>query len=100
MANFVATLLKLTSLATLFKLTSLTDYSFQEIHIKLTFVLITYTRAVFTADDILNTLVLSQTTDVNEIARRNFLGFQALAVLNFILSNNLLIQSQPNAKAL
>ena len=39
----------------------------------------------------LNALALSQTTDINKIAKRNFLGFQALAVLNSTLLDNLLI---------
>ena len=49
MTNFVATLLKLTSSA---------DYLFWEIHIKSIFVLITYSEAIFTADDMLNVLAL------------------------------------------
>jgi len=55
MANFVTTLLKLTSLA---------NYLFWEICVKSTLALITYSEAVFIADDILNALTLSQTTDV------------------------------------
>ena len=78
MANFVTT-------------SSPADYIFFEIYIKSTLALITYPGAVFTVEDILNVLALSQTTNVNEITRRNFLGFQALAVLNYTLSNNLLI---------
>ena len=39
----------------------------------------------------LNALALPQATNVDKIIRRNFLGFQALAVLNFILLDNLLI---------
>ena len=65
MANFVITLPKLTST---------TDYFFWKIHVKLTLALIIYPGAVFTTNDILNALVLSQTTDVDEIARRKFLG--------------------------
>jgi len=75
-ANFVTTLSKLTSPA---------DYPFWKIHVKSTLALITYSEAIFTADDMLNVLVLSQTTDVDEIARRNFLGSQTLAVLNSTL---------------
>ena len=48
----------------------------------------------------LNVLTLSQTTDMDKIARRNFLGSQVLAVLNSTLPNNLLIYGQPNAEAL
>ena len=66
MANFIATLPKLTGTA---------DYSFWEIHIKSIFALITYFEAVFTTDDILNVSVLSQITNIDEMARRNFLGF-------------------------
>ena len=55
MANFVTTLSKLTSLA---------DYPFWEICVKSTLALITYSGAVFTVDDMLNALTLSQTTDV------------------------------------
>jgi len=62
--------------------------------------LITYTGAVFTTDDMLNTLALSQTTDVDKIAKEKFLNSQALAVLNSTLPDNLLIYSQPNAEAL
>ena len=50
MANFIATLPKLTGTA---------DYSFWKIHIKSTFALITYFEAIFTTDDMLNFLVLS-----------------------------------------
>jgi len=78
-ANFVTTLLKLTSLA---------DYSFWEIYVKSTLALITYSGAVFTADDILNVSALPQTTNMNEIIRRNF---QALVFLNSILPDNLLM---------
>jgi len=48
----------------------------------------------------LNASVLPQTTDVNEIARKNFLGSQALVVFNSTLLDNLLMHGQPNAKAL
>ena len=37
---------------------------------------------------------------MDEITRRNFLDFQALAILNSILSNNLLIHGQSNIEAL
>ena len=50
MANFVATLLKLTSSA---------DYLFWENHVKSIFVPITYSETIFTADDILNVSALS-----------------------------------------
>jgi len=53
MANFVTTL---------FKLTSPTDYPFWEICVKSTLALITYSKAVFTAEDMLNASALSQTT--------------------------------------
>jgi len=66
MANFVTTLSKLTSLA---------NYPFWKIYIKLTLALIAYLRTIFTAKDILNTLVLSQTTNMNKITRKNFLDF-------------------------
>jgi len=89
--NFIATLPKLTSLA---------DYSFWEVHVKSTLALITYSGAVFTTDDMLNALALSQTTNVDEIAKRNFLGSQILTILNSILPDNLLIYGQPNAEAL
>jgi len=91
MANFIATLLKLTSPA---------DYFFWEIHIKSTFALIIYFEAVFTTNDILNILILSQITNIDEMARRNFLSFQALIILSFILSDNLLMYGQSNAEAL
>ena len=84
MANFIATLPKLTDLA---------NYSFWKFYIKSILALIIYSRAIFTANNMLNALALSQTIDIDEIARRNFLGFQALAVLNFILLDNLLIHS-------
>ena len=91
MANFVATLPKLTSPA---------DYSFWGIHIKSTLALITYFRTVFITDDMLNALALPQTTDVDKIARRNFLSSQALTVLDSTLPDNLLMYGQPNAEAL
>ena len=47
----------------------------------------------------LNALALSQTTDVDEITKRNSLGFQTLAVLNSTLPDNLLMYGQPNAEA-
>jgi len=90
-ANFVITL---------FKLTSPANYLFWEIHVKLTFALNTYSGAIFTAENMLNTLALSQTTDVNEITRRNFLDSQVLAILNSTLLDNLLMHIQPNTKAL
>ena len=43
---------------------------------------------------------LSQTTNMDKIARRNFLDSQALTVLDFTLLNNLLMYNQPNTKAL
>ena len=46
----------------------------------------------------MNALGLSQTTNVDNVARRNFLGFQVLVVLNSTLLNNLLMYSQPNAE--
>ena len=49
MANFVATLPKLTGP---------TNYSFWKIYVKSTFTLITYLKAVFTTNDMLNTSVL------------------------------------------
>ena len=39
----------------------------------------------------LNASVLSQTTNINEIARKNFLDFQTLTVFNFTLLDNLLL---------
>jgi len=65
MVNFVATLPKLTGP---------TNYSFWKIHVKSTFTLITYLKAIFTTNDMLNTSALPQTTNVDEIAKRNFLG--------------------------
>ena len=90
MANFVTTFLKLTDPA---------DYPFWKICVKSTLALITYPGAVFTADDMLNALALPQTTDVDEIARKKFLGSQALVFFNSILLDNLLIHGQSNAKA-
>ena len=84
MANFITTFSKLTGP---------TDYPFWEIYIKSTLAFIIYPRAVFTADNMLNALALSQTTNVNEIAKRNFLSSQVLAVLNFILLDNLLMHN-------
>jgi len=82
MANFITTFSKLTGP---------TDYPFWEIYIKSTLAFIIYPGAVFTADNMLNALALSQTTNMNEIAKRNFLSSQVLAVLNFILPDNLLM---------
>ena len=84
MANFVTTLPKLTSPA---------DYPFWEICVKSTLALITYSGTIFTANNMLNALALPQTTNMDEIARRNFLCSQALTVLNSILLDNLLIHS-------
>ena len=84
MTNLVTTLPKLTSPA---------DYSFWEIYVKSTLALIIYSEAIFTTDNILNASALSQTTNIDKIARRNFLGSKALAVLNSILSDNLSIYS-------
>jgi len=56
-------------------LTSPTDYLFWKICIKSTLALIIYSGTVFTTEDILNTLTLSQTTNVNEVIKSNFLGF-------------------------
>jgi len=39
----------------------------------------------------LNTSALPQITNINKIAKRKFLGFQALAVLNSTLPDNLLM---------
>ena len=69
MANFVATLPKLTSLA---------NYPFWKIHVKLTLTLITYPGAILTAEGMLNALALPQTTNMDEVTRRDFLGSQAL----------------------
>jgi len=80
------------------KISSPTDYPFWKIYVKSILTLITYSGAVFTANDMLNALALSQTTDINEIARRNFLGFQALTVLNSTLPDNLLIHGHFNAE--
>ena len=91
MANFITTLPKLTSLA---------NYPFWEICVKLTLALITYPGAIFTTNNVLNALALFQITNMNEIARRNFLGLGVLNILNFILPDNLLIYGQPNAEAL
>ena len=91
MANFIITLPKLTGP---------TSYPFWKICVKSTLTLIIYSRAIFTTNDMLNALELSQTTDMDKIARRNFLNSQALAVLNSILPDNLLMYDQPNAEAL
>ena len=56
MANFVTTLSKLTGSI---------DYYFWEIHVKLNFALIVYSGTIWTTKYMLNTLTLSQTTDVN-----------------------------------
>jgi len=48
----------------------------------------------------LSTLTFPQTTDVNDITRRNFLSSQALAVLNFTLLDNLSMYDKPNVEAL
>jgi len=64
-ANFIATLLKLSGF---------TDYSFYEIHVKSAITLIIYSSTVFTAKDMLNVFVLTQATDVDEVARKSFLG--------------------------
>ena len=66
MANFVTTLPKITSSV---------DYIFWEIYIKSILALITYSEAVFTDKDMLNTLALSQITNMYKITRRNFLCF-------------------------
>ncbi len=90
MANFIATLSKLTSFA---------DYYFWKICVKSTFALIIYPETVFTTEDILSASAFSQTTNINinEVIRKNF---QILAVLNSILPDNLLIHDQPNTRAL
>jgi len=64
MANFIATLLKLTGS---------TNYLFWKNYVKSTLALIIYSRAIFTAEDILNVLAIFQTTDIDEVTRRNFL---------------------------
>ena len=87
-------------ITTLPKLTSPTNYSFWKICVKSTLALIIYLEVVFTTHDMLNTLELSQTTNVNDIARRSFLDSQTLAVLNSTLPDNLLMYNQPNTKAL
>jgi len=43
----------------------------------------------------LNALAFSQTTNIDEVTKKNFL---CLAVLNSTFLNNLLIYGQPNAK--
>ena len=87
-------------ITTLPKLTSPTNYSFWKFWVKSTLALIIYREVVFTTHDMLNTLELSQTTNVNDIARRSFLDSQTLAVLNSTLPDNLLMYNQPNTKAL
>ena len=58
-----------------------------------------YSNTVFTIKDmLLNILVLSQATNMDEIVRRNISSSQVLAILNFTLLNNLLIHSQPNTE--
>jgi len=47
----------------------------------------------------LNASAHSQTTNINKIARKNFLGFQTLTVLNFTLLDNLLMHGLSNAEA-
>jgi len=92
-------LIAIANFVTIFpKLTSPTNYFFKKICVKLILILITYSETIFTTEDMLNVLALPQITDVDEIIRKNFLSFQALAVLNFILPDNLLIYSQFNAK--
>ena len=49
MANFIATFPKITGPA---------SYSFWEIHVKSTFALITYSKAIFTANNMLNASAL------------------------------------------
>ena len=90
-ANFIATLSKLTSPA---------NYLFWKICVKLALALIIYSETVFTAKVILNALVFSQNTDINEVTKRNFLSFQVLAILNFTLLDNLSMYNQPNAEVL
>ena len=85
--------------ATLFNLTSPANYYFQKICVKSTFTLIIYSNVIFSNEAMLSVLALPQTTDVNKIAGRNFLGFFALAVFNSTLPDNLLMYGQPNAEA-
>ena len=92
-------LLIATFVVTLPKLISLTNYSFKKIYVKSTLTLIIYSDAIFTAKDILSTSTLPQTTNIDKVAKRNFLGSQTLTVLNSISSDNLLIHGQPNAEA-
>jgi len=91
MANFIATLSKLTGLA---------DYFFWRIYVKLALALITYSEAIFTTEDMLSALAFSQTTNMDKITRKNFLSSQALDVLNSTLLDNLSMHNQPNAEAL
>ena len=46
-------------ITTLFKLTGSVNYFFWEIYVKLILALIIYSRVVFTAEDMLNTLAFS-----------------------------------------
>ena len=56
--------------------------------IKSTLTLITYHSIIFTIEDMLNVLVLSQTTNINKITRRNnsnvLLFLQINGSLNFL----------------
>jgi len=90
-ANFVTILSKLTSLA---------NYFFQKICIKSALSLTTYFGAIFTTEDMLSALVFLQTTDIDKVTRRNFLSFQAVAILNSTLLDNLSMYNQPNTQAL
>jgi len=90
MANFITTFPKLTGFA---------NYLFCKICVKLILALITYPEAIFITNDMLNTLALFQTTNIDRIVRRNFLGFQILTILNSILPDNLLMHGQPNIEA-
>jgi len=48
----------------------------------------------------LNALTHPQTTDINEITRRNLVGSQALSILNSTLLENLSMDKQPDAEAI
>jgi len=48
--------------------------------VKSTLSLTTYPGIVFTSEFLLNALALSQTTGVNKITKRKFLGFQAIVL--------------------
>ena len=85
---------------TLSKLTGLANYFFWEIYVKSVLALIIYSDIIFTTKNMLNDLVLSYANDIDKVLRRNFLGSQALAVLNFTLPDNLLIYSQSNTEVL